>query len=102
MKVTVFGSISLEIAAPVDRLPQARAPAAATRMAMCATGRATGHAIAARHFGCAARMVGAVGTDDFGEFALNWLSNEGIDVSAVRKIPGMATGLRARWRDPAG
>lgn len=53
--------------------------------AICAVGLA--------RLGLKVRFVGAVGDDTFGEFALQALSSEGVDVSRVRRVGGAPTGL---------
>lgn len=53
--------------------------------AICATGLA--------RLGNHVRFVGMVGADIWGEYCLNVLRAEGIDVSSVQTVPGMKTGV---------
>lgn len=53
--------------------------------AICAVGLA--------RLGAKVRFVGAVGDDMFGEFVLQALSREGVDVSHVKQVGGAPTGL---------
>lgn len=56
-------------------------------------GSATNIAVAAARLGGKVGLMSAVGDDDLGEFVLDKLRREGIDVSRVRKIAEYATGV---------
>jgi ribokinase len=56
-------------------------------------GKGANQAVAAARLGAEVRMVGCVGDDDFGRQLLAALCAEGIDVGAVRLVPGVPTGL---------
>ena len=58
--------------------------------------------MAAARLGATVRMVGAVGDDDLGEEAVAALEAEGVDVSAVARLEGSATGVALIVVDAAG
>jgi fructokinase len=47
----------------------------------------------AARMGASTAMVGCVGADDFGTLSLRRLQASGVDTSAVRRVPGAATGI---------
>lgn len=61
--------------------------------AICATGLA--------RLGNFVRFVGVVGDDIWGEYCLNVLRGERIDVSAVRSVSGMKTGVTVSISNPS-
>ena len=65
-------------------------------------GKGANQATAAARLGAAVAMVGAVGDDDLGEEALALLRDEGIDVSAVARLEGVATGVALIAVDAGG
>ncbi len=100
--VTVFGSINLDIAVRVARLPQAGETQLGGDARMSPGGKGANQAHAARRFGLPVQMIGAVGDDAFAAPALAGLRASGVDVSGVRTLPGMATGLACIAVTPEG
>jgi ribokinase len=88
MSVTVFGSLNLDIAL---RLP-ARAGWGQTllvdRAEQAVGGKGLNQAVAAARFGAQVKMAGAVGQDASADLLLGALRAEGVDVSAVERVPG--------------
>jgi sugar/nucleoside kinase (ribokinase family) len=63
------------------------------RVSLVIGGSAAITAVAAARLGVRTALVAAVGTDPAGEFMLDQLAREGVDVSAVITREGMATGM---------
>lgn len=91
--LTVFGSINLDIAIRVTRLPLPGETVLGSRALVSPGGKGANQAHAARLFGATTRLVGAVGHDGFAANALQQLRESGVDLSAVRSLDEADTGL---------
>jgi ribokinase len=92
-KVTVLGSLNMDISVTVPRLPGPGATVLGSGARFTPGGKGANQAVAAARLGADVRMVGCVGDDDFGRRLLAALRTEGIDADAVRIVPGVPTGL---------
>jgi ribokinase len=92
-KVTVLGSLNMDISVTVPRLPGPGATVVGSAARFSPGGKGANQAVAAARLGADVRMVGCVGDDDFGRQLLAALSAEGIDAGAVRIAAGVPTGL---------
>jgi ribokinase len=101
--VTVLGSLNTDISLLVPHLPgpgeTVLASAAAT---FGAGGKGANQAVAAARLGADVRMVGCCGDDGFGARLQAGLAAEGIGVTGLRAVPGVASGLALITVDPAG
>jgi ribokinase len=101
--VTVLGSLNTDISLLVPHLPEpgetVLASAAAT---FGAGGKGANQAVAAARLGAAVSMVGCCGDDEFGARLRAGLAAEGIGVTGLRAVPGVASGLALITVDPAG
>jgi ribokinase len=101
--VTVLGSLNTDISLRVPHLPgpgeTVLASAAAT---FGAGGKGANQAVAAARLGADVRMVGCCGDDGFGARLQAGLAAEGIGVTGLRAVPGVASGLALITVDPAG
>jgi ribokinase len=100
--VLVVGSINVDIVVHAERLPARGETVAGGRLERSGGGKGANQAVAAARAGAAVALVGAVGDDDLGADALAALRAEGVDVAAVRRIPGVATGVALIVVDAAG
>jgi ribokinase len=91
--LTVFGSINLDIAVRAPRLPAAGETVLGSQAVVSPGGKGANQAHAARLFGAATRLVGAVGRDGFGPQALQSLQRAGVDLASVRTLDEVATGV---------
>lgn len=89
----VFGSINFDIVIRVRHLPAPGETVLGGEAAHEPGGKGANQAHAAQLFGTDTRLVGAVGDDPFGERALTRLRRAGVDLSGVRILPGVASGL---------
>jgi ribokinase len=91
--ILVAGSINVDLVAHVERLPAPGETVAGGWLERTGGGKGANQAVAAARAGAAVALVGAVGDDDLGAVALAELRAEGVDVSAVLRLPGVPTGV---------
>ena len=92
-KVTVLGSLNMDISVDVPRLPGPGATVLGSAARFTPGGKGANQAVAAARLGADVRMVGCVGDDGFGRQLLAALRAEGIDTEAVRVVASVPTGL---------
>jgi ribokinase len=101
-KVTVLGSLNMDISVTVPRLPGPGATALGSAARFTPGGKGANQAVAAARLGADVRMVGCVGDDDFGRRLLAALRAEGIDADATRVVRSVPTGLAMIAVDETG
>ena len=101
-KVTVLGSLNMDISVTVPRLPGPGATALGSAARFTPGGKGANQAVAAARLGADVRMVGCVGDDDFGRRLLAALRAEGVDADAVRTVASVPSGLAMIAVDQAG
>jgi ribokinase len=90
--VAVVGSINADLAAFGSPLPRPGETVIGNDFSLVLGGKGANQAIAAVRAGASTYMIGAVGEDMFRDLTLDALTDEGVDVSAVRIIDG-STGI---------
>jgi ribokinase len=105
-RLTVLGSLNMDISVTVPALPAPGATVLGGAALVAPGGKGANQAVAAarlgRSAGLSVRMVGCVGEDDFGRALRAALRGEGVDDSAVRAVPGAPTGIAMITVDAAG
>jgi ribokinase len=101
-RVTVLGSMNMDISVTVPRLPGPGATVLGSAARFAPGGKGGNQAVAAARLGARVRMVGCVGDDVFGARLAGALRAESVDTSAVRLIPERASGLALITVDPDG
>ncbi len=101
-RVTVLGSLNMDISVTVPRLPGPGATVLGSAARFTPGGKGANQAVAAARLGADVRMVGCVGDDDFGRRLLAALRSETVNAETVRTVPGVATGLAMIAVDEAG
>jgi ribokinase len=101
-RLTVLGSLNMDISVTVPRLPAAGATVLGGAAAYAPGGKGANQAVAAARLGGSVRMVGCVGDDEFGVRLRAALDVEGVESSGVRTVPGVPTGLAMITIDGAG
>src|SRR4051794_39254112 len=91
-KVIVVGSINVDLVVTADRFPRPGETLIGSSFARHPGGKGANQAVAAARMGARTVMIGAVGTDPFGEFMRGTLSQAGVETELVRSIPDMPTG----------
>ena len=101
-RVTVLGSLNIDISVTVPRLPEPGATVLGSAARFTPGGKGANQAVAAARLGAAVRMTGCVGDDDFGRRLLAALREEGVDHQDVRVTADAPTGLAMISVDTAG
>jgi ribokinase len=101
-RVTVLGSLNMDISVTVPRLPGPGATVLGSAAAFTPGGKGANQAVAAARLGAQVRMAGCVGDDDFGRQLLDNLRAEAIDTGDVRVVADVPTGLAMISVDQAG
>ncbi len=101
-RVTVLGSLNMDISVIVPRLPEPGATVLGSAARFTPGGKGANQAVAAARLGASVRMAGCVGDDDFGRQLLAALGEEQVDTGGVRTVTGVPTGLAMISVDPAG
>ena len=101
-RVTVLGSLNMDISVTVPRLPGPGATVLGSPARFTPGGKGANQAVAAARLGADVRMVGCVGDDDFGRQLLANLQAEGINADAVRTVTGAPTGVALITVDRSG
>jgi ribokinase len=101
-RLTVLGSLNMDISVAVRRLPAAGETVLGSEAVIAPGGKGANQAVAAARLTAAVRMIGCTGDDDFGRTARAALAAEGVDASGVRVVAGSATGLALITVDDTG
>ncbi len=89
----VCGSISADMIGYAPRLPGPGESVLGDRFLLAPGGKGANVAVAAARLGAPVRFFGARGDDQFGEFIGSALDAEGVDISSLRVIAGMHSGV---------
>lgn len=100
-KIVVVGSINVDLTARVERLPGAGETVGGGILSRIAGGKGANQAAAAARLGAAVRLVGAVGDDADGRWALQQLVRAGVDTGSVQTTDA-ATGVALIGVDALG
>lgn len=101
MRVTVVGSVNLDLVATLPRLPQSGETLTATGFTRVPGGKGANQALAARRLGLPVRLVAAVGTDAEADRALELLRHERVELDRLQRV-AEPTGLALIAVDTAG
>jgi len=101
-RLTVLGSLNMDISVTVPRLPGPGATVVGSAARFTPGGKGANQAVAAARLGAEVRMVGCVGEDEFGRHLLAGLRAEAVSADGVRVVPGVPTGLAMIAVDSAG
>src|SRR6266536_31144 len=101
-RVTVLGSLNMDISVTVPRLPEPGATVLGSAARFTPGGKGANQAVAAARLGAGVRMAGCVGDDDFGRRLLAALREEGVGHDGVRITADAPTGLAMISVDHAG
>jgi len=86
--IHVLGSINIDYACSVTRLPVAGETVSGSDLVLTPGGKGANQALAARRAGAAVCMTGAVGRDEVAAQAISLLKESGVDLSAVQTVDG--------------
>ncbi len=101
-RIVVLGSINMDLVGVATRFPSAGETVVGESFHTSPGGKGANQAVAAARLGADVKMVGRVGADTFGPPLLANLESHGIDVEAVARDPGNATGVAMILLDSRG
>jgi ribokinase len=85
-RVTVVGSVNLDLVAFCERLPRAGETLTDAELARVPGGKGANQAVAAARLGADVRFIGCVGSDEFGTLALRGLEEAQVDLSGLQVV----------------
>ena len=103
--VIVLGGLNMDLIVETPRLAGPGETTEGTRFYTTPGGKGGNQAVAAARIAespGSVKMVGRIGDDGFGEQMGQFLKNEGIDISLLRKTDGIASGVAAIFILPDG
>jgi ribokinase len=100
--VVVVGSVNVDMVVRVAELPAPGETVVGGEYWRAAGGKGGNQAVAAARVGATVSLLAAVGDDDLGADAIYDLRGEGVDVDAVRRLEGVATGVALVMVDAEG
>ena len=100
-RVTVVGSINLDLVAFCERLPRAGETLTDAELARVPGGKGANQAVAAARLGAEVSFIGCMGSDDFGALARSGLEEAGVDLSGLQ-VADEPTGVALILVDAGG
>ena len=100
--VLVVGSLHYDIMVQADHLPRRDETAVGSRWYPKFGGKGGNQAVSVVRQGGVARMVGAVGADDFGQFLRQTLVAQGVDARFVTEVADTGSGMSVAIMDASG
>ena len=98
----VVGSLHYDIMVEADHLPRRDETAVGSRWYPKFGGKGGNQAVSVVHQGGVARMFGAVGADDFGQFLRQTLLTKGVEAQFVSEVAEAGSGMSVAIMDAAG
>ena len=100
--ILVAGSLHYDIMVEADHLPRRDETAVGSRWYPKFGGKGGNQAVSVCRQGAGARMVGAVGDDDFGRYLRHGLQQAGVDDRFVATLTGTGSGMSVAIQDASG
>lgn len=101
-RLTVVGSVNLDLVARTERLPRPGETVTGATFAQIPGGKGANQALAAARLGAHVTMIACVGDDDYHRAATVELERAGVDMSAFKVVDGVSTGVALITVDAAG
>lgn len=101
-RVLVVGSLNADLVVRTERLPKPGETLTGSELAIAAGGKSANQAAAAGVLGADVALLGAVGADSHADMLLDAARQASVDVSAVLRREGTATGTAMITVDSAG
>ena len=101
-RIVVVGSSNMDFVLRVPRLPVPGETLSGTDFQSLPGGKGANQAVAAARLGASVSLIGCVGDDPFGTELCARMSSDGIDISCVHRLPGVATGVACICVDAQG
>ncbi len=91
--VLAVGDVNLDIIAPISFYPPKGGEGVTDRAEIHLGGSATNTAVVLARFGVKTCLLGRIGMDPFGDYALALLEKTDVDTSLIQRDPELATGI---------
>ena len=91
--IYVLGSLNMDLAIETNKIPVKGETVTGSNFSTCPGGKGLNQAIAAAKLGAKVKMLGAIGYDSFGERMFNSLKENGVDMSHIKPIKGVSSGI---------
>ena len=101
-RITVLGSLNMDISVTVPRLAGPGETVLGSAARLQPGGKGANQAVAAARLGASVRMAGCCGDDAFGGALRSALETAGVDITAVRVLAGVPSGLALITVDATG
>lgn len=101
-RLTVVGSINLDLVARAERLPRPGETVTGATFTRIPGGKGANQAVAAARLGASVTMLGCVGADEVGRAALEELRRAGVDLDRLKLTEDVPTGVALITVDAAG
>ena len=101
-RITVLGSLNMDISVTVSRLAGPGETVLGSAARLQPGGKGANQAVAAARLGASVRMAGCCGDDAFGRELRSALEAAGVDITAVRVLAGVPSGLALITVDATG
>lgn len=92
-RIGVIGSINMDIVVDSERLPEQGETILGKNVHFIPGGKGANQAVAAARLGADTKMIGALGKDEFGKSLFASLKKEKIDVTGVKQIADVHSGI---------
>ena len=92
-KITVIGSINMDLVTSTNRVPILGETVMGESFHTIPGGKGANQAVAVARLGAETTMIGCVGSDLFGQDLLKHLENEGVNVANVKPVTHFSTGI---------
>jgi ribokinase len=102
VRLTVVGSINLDLVARTERLPRPGETVTGATFSQIPGGKGANQAVAAARLGAEVTMIGCVGRDEFADLALVELVAAGVDLSRLKRTEAAPTGVALITVDATG
>lgn len=93
VNVTVVGNINMDQVLRVDRFPLPGETRVVKGLSFLPGGKGANQAVAASRLGAKVALIGATGTDEFGDKTIENLVRNGVDTTYVRRADTVKTGM---------
>jgi ribokinase len=100
--ITVVGSLNMDLVTYTSRMPVIGETIMGKSFKQIPGGTGANQADTIAKLGAKVRMIGCVGCDDMGSTLLESLKNDGVDISMVKMVADIATGIASITVDSAG
>ncbi|MFZ6655241.1 ribokinase [Undibacterium sp. TJN19] len=101
-RITVVGSVNMDLVFRTPRMPAMGETLHGHEFRQIPGGKGANQAVAAARQGAAISFIGAVGDDGFGSFSHDCLAAEGMELTHLASVAGVATGVAGILVDDNG